>query len=242
MLLLGSVACLAGLAVWLWGSLSHNPARGRSAVTRIGAEAGWFPSYTATATQSQIDVHSSPGGPTVLTLNNPLAEGTPLTLLVTPVDAQLGGSWIQVFLPTKPNGSTGWVPVSEVRIQGDPYKLVLSVAQRQLSVYEFGRQQDSYRIAVGAPDTPTPLGTYYLTELLKPSNPDVYGDYAYGLSGHSPTLQSFDGYDAEIGLHGTGDPTSIGQSVSHGCIRLYNSDIDKLAPMLPLGTPVDIQS
>ena len=44
-----------------------------------------------------------------------------------------------------------------------------------------------------------------------------------------------------IGLHGTNDPSSIGNRESHGCIRLYNRDIEKLVPLLPLGTPVVIR-
>ncbi len=201
-----------------------------------------FPAYTATALQSKLDVRSSPNGPTTVTLNSPLPEGTPLTLLLTPGISQTGGGWLQVFLPIKPNGSTGWVRASDVKVQGDPYRLVVTQSSHQLSVYNFGNLERSYPVAVGAADTPTPDGTYYITELLKTTNPGVYGDYAYGLSGHSPTLTDFDGYDAEIGLHGTGDPSSIGQSVSHGCVRLNNADVDALVPLLPLGTPVEIQA
>ena len=45
-----------------------------------------------------------------------------------------------------------------------------------------------------------------------------------------------DGY----GLHGTDDPSSIGRSVSHGCVRLRNEDIETLYRMVPIGTPVYI--
>jgi len=45
-----------------------------------------------------------------------------------------------------------------------------------------------------------------------------------------------DGY----GIHGTDEPSSIGHSVSHGCVRMYNSDVEKLYPMVPVGTPVYI--
>jgi lipoprotein-anchoring transpeptidase ErfK/SrfK len=220
-----------------------RPAKAPATVSqRTTPPAPQFPAYTATAQGPQIDVHSSPNGPTTLTLPSPLPEGTPLTLLLTPSITQTGGGWLQVFLPTKPNGSTGWIPASEVKIQGDPYRLVVTQSTHQLNVYNFSNLERSYPVAVGAPDTPTPLGTYYITELLKTTNPGVYGDYAYGLSGHSPTLTDFDGYDAEIGLHGTGDPSSIGQSVSHGCVRLNNADVDALVPVLPLGTPVEIQA
>lgn len=45
-----------------------------------------------------------------------------------------------------------------------------------------------------------------------------------------------DGY----ALHGTNKPETIGQSVSHGCVRLRNEDIQQLYTMVPLGTPVYI--
>jgi lipoprotein-anchoring transpeptidase ErfK/SrfK len=219
----------------------HN--QPRPAVSRTATPAGpQFPDYTASAIQSQVDVHSSPNGPTTTTLTNPLPDGAPLTFLLTADNTQSVGGWIQVFLPIRPNGSTGWIPASEVKVQGDPYELVVTQSTHQIDVYHFGNVEHSFPVAVGAPATPTPTGTLFITELLKTTNPGVYGDYAYGLSGHSPTLTDFDGYDAQIGLHGTGDPTSIGHSVSHGCVRLNNADIDTLVPLLPLGTKVQIQA
>jgi len=41
-------------------------------------------------------------------------------------------------------------------------------------------------------------------------------------------------------LHGTNQPNSIGRSVSHGCIRLLNEDIEKLYDIVPVGTPIYI--
>ena len=49
-------------------------------------------------------------------------------------------------------------------------------------------------------------------------------------------LELGDGY----GIHGTDHPESIGQSVSHGCVRMRNEDIEKLYPLVPVGTPVYI--
>jgi lipoprotein-anchoring transpeptidase ErfK/SrfK len=76
---------------------------------------------------------------------------------------------------------------------------------------------------------------------LKPPTPNtVYGTYAYGLSGFSEVLETFNGGPGQLGIHGTNDPASIGQKVSSGCVRLKNADIDKLAALLPLGVPVEI--
>ena len=63
--------------------------------------------------------------------------------------------------------------------------------------------------------------------------------FAIGLSGHSNTLSEFNGGDGQIAIHGTDDEGTIGQDVSHGCVRVSNDIILKLAK-LPLGTPVVI--
>lgn len=49
-------------------------------------------------------------------------------------------------------------------------------------------------------------------------------------------LEMGDGY----GIHGTDQPQTIGQSVSHGCVRMRNEDIERLYPMVAVGTPVYI--
>jgi lipoprotein-anchoring transpeptidase ErfK/SrfK len=62
---------------------------------------------------------------------------------------------------------------------------------------------------------------------LKSSDP-AYGPYAFGLSGFSEVLTSFNGGQGQLGLHGTNQPDKIGTRVSSGCIRLRNEDIEAL--------------
>jgi len=50
------------------------------------------------------------------------------------------------------------------------------------------------------------------------------------------------GGDGRVGLHGTNQPGLVGSDVSHGCIRLRNGAVRRLAKILPLGTPVYIRS
>ncbi|MGI8699015.1 MAG: L,D-transpeptidase family protein [Mycobacteriales bacterium] len=196
-----------------------------------------FPAYAAEATGATVAVHAAPDGPVRRTLNNPLPSGAPLTFLL----ARRSGEWLQVYLPTRPNGSTGWVRAGDVSIAGLPHRLDVLQRSHQLRLYRFGKLSKTYPIAVGKADTPTPGGTFYLKELIRPTNGGgLYGPYAFGLSGFSDALSSFGGGEAVIGLHGTNDESSIGRDVSHGCIRLHNADITALAKLLPLGTPVRI--
>ena len=44
-----------------------------------------------------------------------------------------------------------------------------------------------------------------------------------------------------MGIHGTDDPSSLGRNVSHGCVRMSNEAITRLAKALPVGVPVEIR-
>jgi lipoprotein-anchoring transpeptidase ErfK/SrfK len=195
------------------------------------------PTYVATALVPKVPIFDAPNAATRRSLSNPDVYGQPLTFLV--LDEQ--DNWVKVALPVRPNGSTGWVHLEQVSLKQTPYRLEVALNAHQLRLFKDEELQQTFPIGVGRGETPTPGGIYYLRVLIKTTQPQgAYGPYAYGLNGFSPVLKDFAGGDGVIGLHGTNDPSSIGKDVSHGCIRLNNSDILKLVKILPLGTPVKI--
>lgn len=150
---------------------------------------------------------------------------------------------LEVYLPGPPSGSTGWVRAGDVTVATDPYRIEVSLAAHRMRVFELDQVVLDEPVGVGRTDRPAPGGVYYLKELLQPPDPSgTYGAYAYGFSGFSTVLASFNGGTGVIGIHGTNDPSSIGQDVSTGCIRLANDVIKRLVDDigLPLGTPVSI--
>ena len=196
-------------------------------------------SQIATARVAQVAIRSEPGQGKQIQLANPTAIGAPLTFLV--LDSRPG--WLKVQLPKRPNGSTGWVAQEQVTLTSTKYRLVISMSKHRLDVLYAGKRVSRHDVGVGKVATPTPKGTYYLTELIQPPNPaGAYGPYAFGLSAYSNTLKTFAGGLGQLGLHGTDAPHGLGKDISHGCIRVANSVITKLADELPLGTPVDIQA
>lgn len=149
--------------------------------------------------------------------------------------------WVRVLLPTRPNGSTGWLRAGDVQINVSPYHIQVDLAPHQITVFNGNQVVYQGPVAIGAPATPTPPGLYYTRVLLQTPDPQsVYGPFAYGLSAHSDALTTFEGGDAEIGIHGNNDASALGKSVSHGCIRMDNAGITMLTKVLPLGTPVQI--
>jgi hypothetical protein len=198
---------------------------------------GW--SDLAVARRHRLVAYQGPGSRSVVArLSNPTATRMPLTLLVR----RTVGSWIEAFLPTRPNGSLGWVRLQAVRLIRSGWSLTVHLREHRLLVLRAGLVMRAYPVAVGKPATPTPMGTFFITELLRQPDPSgAYGPYAYGTSAHSTVIKHFGATgDGRIGLHGTDQPWVLGTSVTHGCIRVSNADVVWLAKRLPLGTPLRI--
>jgi len=163
-------------------------------------------------------------------------------LLSSYTDAH-GREWVQLRIPGRPNGRTGWAPRELLgEFHTTRWLIVVNLDQRRLTAYFDGRRRMTAPVGVGKPSTPTPPGHFWIRErfrLTNRSNP--YWPYALGTSDYS-TLSEWPG-GGVIGIHGPfGEPQKIPGDPSHGCIRMRDSDIAWLAPRVTLGTPVDIVS
>lgn len=172
---------------------------------------------------------------------NPTAIGAPLVFQAVSDGLSADQEWIEVLLPMRPNGSTGWISVAEVELRSNPYRVEVRPDQFELSVFKNNELVLTAEVGIGTGDTPTPVGRFYIIELLETPNPEgPYGPYAFGLSGFSETLQTFAGGNGVIGIHGTNEASALGTNVSHGCIRVDNTVVTEMSTFLPLGTPVII--
>ena len=185
-----------------------------------------------------VRVHARPKRGRARLLKPRRFNGQVLPLRFMVVDKQRG--WVKVQLPGRPNRSTGWLKRSAVRVDVTPYRLVIQRRERKLILLRADKRVLTVPVAVGKALTPTPAGKYYVTDLIRSTDP-FFGPYALGLSAHSPVLKEYLGGPGQLGIHGTNQPSLIGQEVSHGCIRVTNRVIRKLARTVPLGTPVAIR-
>lgn len=197
----------------------------------------------ATAKELRIDVYPSVDAEApdreIVSGVDTSVDTIPIVFLVKSQEAERA----EVYLPVRPNGSTGWVDLDDVTLSRVEHRIEVELTGKRIRVYSGEEVLIDEPVGVGRSDRPTPGGIYYLKELLQPPSPDgPYGLYAYGLSGFSNVLESFNGGPGVIGIHGTNDPSSIGSDVSSGCIRLNNDVIDRMVNEigLPLGTPVEI--
>jgi lipoprotein-anchoring transpeptidase ErfK/SrfK len=154
--------------------------------------------------------------------------------------------WLKVMLPMRPNGTTGWIKRADVDLQPPTdYRILVELGAHRLTLYEKNDVVMQEPVGVGTSATPSTAGSFYTTELIKvlPDQQDAYGPYAFGLSAYSEVHYSFGGGDGQMGIHGTGDPSSVGRDVSNGCIRMTNDAITQLANIIPgRGVPVEIRA
>jgi lipoprotein-anchoring transpeptidase ErfK/SrfK len=206
----------------------------------VSASFAAAPFRAATTKGTDIPIYAAPdpGTQPVTTLSKQTEYLLPRTLLAF----DQYQDWLHVYLPARPNSSTAWVKASDVKL-GNPldWQIRVSLADHDLTLLHNGTVVFTVPAATGTSDNPTPTGTFFFTDPLDLANQpgSAYGVFAIGLSGHSNTLSEFAGGDGQIAIHGTNDPGTIGQEVSHGCVRVNNDVILKLAK-LPLGTPVVI--
>lgn len=174
---------------------------------------------------------------------------TPAQPLVFSVVARQG-SWIQVLLPVRPNGTVGWIQSNDLVLSTTTLRVEVSITDRRLHVFDGETVTFEAPISVGRPSTPTPTGEFYVTDLVPSVDPNgPYGPVALALNGYSEAMDSFgsasiagspDEVAPVLALHGTNRPDSVGRAASNGCPRLYDADILRLAELVPAGTPVEI--
>lgn len=194
----------------------------------------------ATARGRRVSVFRSPGGARLKSVTQRKLFGSRVPLVFLVRERRKG--WAKVWLPGKPNGSTGWVRRTAVRYSVTRVHLRVRKRARRLDVFEGRRLIRSFPVGVGKSVSPTPRGRYYVTDLVRSTDPDgFYGPYSLGLSAHSPVYTSYAGGNGQIGIHGTDAPEALGTEISAGCIRVANSVVRALADRVPLGAPVDIK-
>lgn len=149
------------------------------------------------------------------------------------------GTWLRLLLGVEPNGSSGWVHLSDVRVRRAHDRIVVDMSGTRLRHFRDGKLLQRYRVAIGAAQTPTTPGRFFVWAKL-PSDPNgPYGSFVLGLSGFSEVLTDWPG-GGRMAIHGTNDPSDRGHAVSHGCVRVYNPQMMTLRDV-PMGTPVLIR-
>lgn len=145
--------------------------------------------------------------------------------------------WVKIRIPMRPNGRTGWVRRTDL---GDFHlvttQIVVDEEKLRATLYKNGHAIWQSIVGVGAPGAETPKGHFYIREKLTRFGNPVYGPVAFGTSDYSRLSEWPHG--GVVGIHGTNEPQLLPGRVSHGCIRLPNEAVLRLARLAPIGTPI----
>ncbi|WP_416673669.1 L,D-transpeptidase family protein [Egbenema bharatensis] len=125
----------------------------------------------------------------------------------------------------------------------DAMRLVVKLGERRVHLYHGDTIQASYPLAIGKAGWETPTGTFRVFEMLQnPAWTHPITRERMGAGTENPLGTRWIGFWSDnynkIGFHGTPDRNSVGQDVSHGCLRMYDEDVQALYEQVQLGTPV----
>jgi hypothetical protein len=215
-------------------SFTPGPARALSSTRYLSH---WAPVRRSTIARS------APRGtaPGVASLSTRTPEGTrnAVAVLGRRHDGN-GRTWVHVRLPVLPNGTTGWVQRPALGgYETVRTRLDVDLARLKATLYRDGRPVLSAPVGVGSNSSPTPRGEFYIRNKLTRYESPTYGPVAFGTSARSPTATDWPA-GGFVGIHGTDHPELVPGRVSHGCIRMRDADVLKLAKRLPVGTPLTI--
>lgn len=186
-----------------------------------------------------VALRSRPGGAERLRIGDRTPFGSPRRLGVV----RRHGRWLGVTTPELPNGTLGWIDrrSAAVDVERTRWAIRADISSRTVTLTRSGRTVKRLRVAVGRPGSPTPTGSYAVTDKLSGGD---YGPY-YGccilaLSATQPNTPPGWTGGNRMAIHGTDDPGSIGAAASAGCLRASDGDLAFLMSRVPAGTPVVI--
>ena len=186
----------------------------------------------------QVVLHNRPRGRKLGKLGRTTEFGSQRSLWVERVH----GDWFGVPVAELPNGQLAWIRDDRSRIEVYETRYwILADRSAQLMELRYGDLVlERFRVTVGRPGSPTPLGNYAVTDGLAGEGVGpYYGCCVLALTGHQPNLPpDWIGGD-RIAIHGT--PGAIGGATSAGCLRAADRDLVGLFARVPLGAPVFIR-
>ena len=185
-----------------------------------------------------VRFHARPGGRLLFRVLPRTLYGHRLVLSVT----QRRGAWAAVPTWLLPNGRRAWVRVSRATFaqRRTRWHLDADLSARTLTATHAGAVVRTLRVAIGTRATPTPAGTFAVTDKIDGRGYGAsYGCCILALTGHQPRVRT-GSVDGRLAIHGTNAPGRVGARASQGCLRAVDADVRWLRRHVPVGTQLTI--
>lgn len=147
--------------------------------------------------------------------------------------------YVKVLLKRMPAGSAGWVPADAVAVSRTRRSVIVDLSSRSITVRQNGRAILRESVVIGAPSTPTPTGQFAVDAPVTQPKGSELGPRVVALTAYSRALARYQGGIPQVAFHAyeqLGAP--LGVAASHGCIRMRQKTVLRLARLLERGTPV----
>ena len=163
-------------------------------------------------------------------------------LVVWIEETNVKGTWGRVELPYVWPRVDGWIPLAGLARETTFVHVDIDLSEHRVRVFKHDGLLFSVAGATGTWSSPTPPGHYVVTDRVPFAPGGALGSFAFGISGIQPHLPAGWSGGNQLAIHGTNDPSSIGTDASAGCVRVSEWALDRLKPLLRLGTPVVIHA
>jgi L,D-transpeptidase-like protein len=215
------------------------------------APSGWVQVHPARRVTGHVIVRVRPGhalalrsrpfGRVLARVGSRTPFGSPRVLGVV---ATQDRRWLAVTDAAVGNNRIVWVDAKSggLRYARTRFELVVYLSARTLVVRRNGSAVRRLSIGVGRPGSPTPTGTFAVTDKLHGGDYNAaYGCCILSLSATQPNLPVGWTGGNRVAIHGTLSSSDFGRAISAGCVHASDSDLRYLMRRVPLGTPVVIR-
>jgi lipoprotein-anchoring transpeptidase ErfK/SrfK len=225
---------VAGLSVVLPDPVRNGPLPALEAIPAV-------PPALLVEVRQGLAIRSKPGGGSVVGFMPAASAQFGFRTYAWVIETSRHGRFGRVPIPYSRRTGTGWIPLKGLRRLHTAITVRADLSEHRITVERLGRVVFRTSAATGAPGTPTPPGRYFVTDRVPFARGSRYGSFAFGISNYQYRLPAGWQGGSQLAIHGTNAPSSIGHSVSTGCLRVSERALALLKPLLRLGTPVIIQ-
>jgi lipoprotein-anchoring transpeptidase ErfK/SrfK len=147
-----------------------------------------------------------------------------------------------VDVPYSARPRSGWIALRGLERTWTRVRVIADLSEHRITVRRGGVLVFRTTAGTGGPASPTPVGRYVVADRVAFPAGGPLGTFAFGISGIQPNLPAgWTGGD-QLAIHGTNAPATIGRSASAGCLRVSESALARLKPLLRIGTPVVVRA
>jgi lipoprotein-anchoring transpeptidase ErfK/SrfK len=190
--------------------------------------------------ESSLPIYLKPGGGTVIGTFPSISKfGTGMVAWVQ--ERSKSGRYGKVTVPYTMHPRPGWIKISGLKKRFVKYSVEADLSRHRLTLLRYGKPIMRVTTTTGMPSRPTPPGRYTVVDRWTSSPSGSLGAFVFALSGLQINYPGASSGLFIMAIHGTNSPSTLGRSVSNGCLRVGAKPLNRLIPALQLGTPVIIR-